>query len=484
MPIIPQLPGGSDEAASGGATPGFSHVRIVLDDAASRRVFSGISCFPRLLIPVLLHAYLYLPPSALKTSIFRAAQISSLFTHSLFLQTRKFRRHDGNTARLARRSDEALEVRVSVARIAPSLLDRRRVGSDVEWTLHCASPRRRPLPYRLVHNFTCFELEYESCLTNRLEMTERLSTIKYATRSRGRPYRPGDSADDRDLRHGLFSVRVQKRGEISVTASNISVPAAKNVETTVLKWLDYSPPTWVNRVRFPTGSLADFRKWESCRTMPLVVGFSQPTLNCLGADQVRSVSENPEWLGNMRVQHQQPMDVQQKAGLHHAWSCRESKAQLGQRSPSHFFVIRLARSPPAKANRFQSPAGSPDLRRWESCRTMPLVGGAFSGFLPFPTPHHSGSRSIFTSIALIDSQDLARGGVALTSLYLHSGGPVFDSRSYHPDFGFPWFSEITAGECWDGSLTKAMADSFPILPQSFFPVQLAPSLMTSLSTRR
>ncbi|KAJ8868298.1 hypothetical protein PR048_029814 [Dryococelus australis] len=32
-------------------------------------------------------------------------------------------RYDGNTARLARRSDEALEVRVTVARIAPSLLD-------------------------------------------------------------------------------------------------------------------------------------------------------------------------------------------------------------------------------------------------------------------------------------------------------------------------------------------------------------------------
>ncbi|KAJ8868929.1 hypothetical protein PR048_030470 [Dryococelus australis] len=32
-------------------------------------------------------------------------------------------RHDGNTARLARRSDEALGVRASVARIAPSLLD-------------------------------------------------------------------------------------------------------------------------------------------------------------------------------------------------------------------------------------------------------------------------------------------------------------------------------------------------------------------------
>ncbi|KAJ8872477.1 hypothetical protein PR048_026083 [Dryococelus australis] len=42
---------------------------------------------------------------------------------------------------------------------------------------------------------------------------------------------------------------------------------------------------------------------------------------------------------------------------------------------------RLARPPPTKANRVQSPAGSPDFRKWESCRTMPLVGG-FSRGLP------------------------------------------------------------------------------------------------------
>ncbi|KAJ8873455.1 hypothetical protein PR048_024272 [Dryococelus australis] len=36
---------------------------------------------------------------------------------------------------------------------------------------------------------------------------------------------------------------------------------------------------------------------------------------------------------------------------------------------------RLTRSPPTKANQAQSPAGSPDFRKWESCRTMPLVGG-------------------------------------------------------------------------------------------------------------
>ncbi|KAJ8889769.1 hypothetical protein PR048_009272 [Dryococelus australis] len=59
------------------------------------------------------------------------------------------------------------------------------------------------------------------------------------------------------------------------------------------------------------------------------------------------------------------------------------------------------------------------------------------------------------------------------SLDSHSGGPGFDSQSGHPDFDFPWFPEIAPGEYWDGSLTKAMADSAPFLPQSLFPVKLA-----------
>ncbi|KAJ8898441.1 hypothetical protein PR048_003801 [Dryococelus australis] len=42
---------------------------------------------------------------------------------------------------------------------------------------------------------------------------------------------------------------------------------------------------------------------------------------------------------------------------------------------------RLAYSPPAKANRVQSPAGSlPGFRTWESCRTMPPVGGFSRGY--------------------------------------------------------------------------------------------------------
>ncbi|KAJ8893471.1 hypothetical protein PR048_006069 [Dryococelus australis] len=52
--------------------------RIVLDDAIDWRFFSEISCFTRPCITALLHSYLTTYPSALKTSILRAAQISSL----------------------------------------------------------------------------------------------------------------------------------------------------------------------------------------------------------------------------------------------------------------------------------------------------------------------------------------------------------------------------------------------------------------------
>ncbi|KAJ8876874.1 hypothetical protein PR048_021322 [Dryococelus australis] len=57
---------------------GFSHVGIVPDVAVGRRVFSGISRFPSSFIPAMLHTNLALPSSALKTSMLRATQITSL----------------------------------------------------------------------------------------------------------------------------------------------------------------------------------------------------------------------------------------------------------------------------------------------------------------------------------------------------------------------------------------------------------------------
>ncbi|KAJ8865623.1 hypothetical protein PR048_033143 [Dryococelus australis] len=66
---------------------------------------------------------------------------------------------------------------------------------------------------------------------------------------------------------------------------------------------------------------------------------------------------------------------------------------------------RLARSPPTKTNLVQSPAGSPDFRKWESCRTT-LVGGISQGSLVSPAPSFR-RRPILTPITLIGSQDLA-----------------------------------------------------------------------------
>ncbi|KAJ8876288.1 hypothetical protein PR048_024198 [Dryococelus australis] len=53
----------------------------------------------------------------------------------------------------------------------------------------------------------------------------------------------------------------------------------------------------------------------------------------------------------------------------------------------------FACSPSTKANRVQSPAGSPDFRKWESCRTMPLVGGFSRGFPRFPRPFIPGPKT-------------------------------------------------------------------------------------------
>ncbi|KAJ8878782.1 hypothetical protein PR048_019368 [Dryococelus australis] len=66
-----------------------THVGIVPDDAAGRRIFSGISRFPRTFIPALLHNNFVSPSSSLKTTMFRAAQISQLPCERELLNTER-----------------------------------------------------------------------------------------------------------------------------------------------------------------------------------------------------------------------------------------------------------------------------------------------------------------------------------------------------------------------------------------------------------
>ncbi|KAJ8874444.1 hypothetical protein PR048_025293 [Dryococelus australis] len=91
---------------------------------------------------------------------------------------------------------------------------------------------------------------------------------------------------------------------------------------------------------------------------------------------------------------------------------------------------RLARSPPTEANRVQSPAGSPDFRKGESYRTMPLVGGFSRGSPVSPVPSFR-RRSIFTSITLIGSLETSMlRAVQITSLRSFSPPP----HPTHPFF--------------------------------------------------
>ncbi|KAJ8884295.1 hypothetical protein PR048_016152 [Dryococelus australis] len=89
----------------------------------------------------------------------------------------------------------------------------------------------------------------------------------------------------------------------------------------------------------------------------------------------------------------------------------------------------LACSPPTKVNQAQYLAGSPDFRKWESCRTMSLVGG-FSWGSPISLAHSFRCFSILTSITLISSQDLTisfregdSSGVTVRLLASHHGKP-------------------------------------------------------------
>ncbi|KAJ8880013.1 hypothetical protein PR048_020635 [Dryococelus australis] len=70
--------------------PEFSHVGIAQDDSSGWQGFLGDLPFPHPCIPALLHSHLISPSSALKTSLLRATQMSSLThssTHALNIDT-------------------------------------------------------------------------------------------------------------------------------------------------------------------------------------------------------------------------------------------------------------------------------------------------------------------------------------------------------------------------------------------------------------
>ncbi|KAJ8890726.1 hypothetical protein PR048_010235 [Dryococelus australis] len=105
-----------------------------------------------------------------------AAPYSPRFTH---IGSQGLNSYDGNTARLARRSDEALGVRVSVARIAPSLLDlcRRHGHISLRWSdllLRKHSITRKQHSFRTVSEYAIAYLQQERHYNRRFRSGDSL----------------------------------------------------------------------------------------------------------------------------------------------------------------------------------------------------------------------------------------------------------------------------------------------------------------------
>ncbi|KAJ8878509.1 hypothetical protein PR048_019087 [Dryococelus australis] len=170
---------------------------------------------------------------------------------------------------------------------------------------------------------------------------------------------------------------VKKRGsdtgDTNTHAERLIAPTRKACSVsavtlgTVAEWLDRSPPTKANRAQSPAGS-PDFRMWESCRTMPFPPPFHS------GAAPYSSVLKT----SLLRAVQISSLTLMQRI--------------VGGRGD---VVVRLL----AHKHQTESGRSFSDFRLWESCRTMPLVGG-FSWGSPVP-PSHTHHTS-----PLIGSQDL------------------------------------------------------------------------------
>ncbi|KAJ8871311.1 hypothetical protein PR048_027628 [Dryococelus australis] len=223
---------------------GFSQVGIVPDDAAGRRVLSEISRLPRPLhsgaTPHSPHFILIGSQDLDRTVVPSTPQV----TRNTSWQGRAAAIHARDVSLLHRPSFVAppeSEIYAVVAYQHPRLLltascsREARMGGGIGWCL---------------------------CARNRTQVLANASSkIYHYTASFGAAY-SRESASSLD---NLLEYKIKTE----------CLSCAHNIVKTNPIWLDYSPLTKANRVRFPAESLPDFRTWESCRTKPLVGGFSR-----------------------------------------------------------------------------------------------------------------------------------------------------------------------------------------------------------------
>ncbi|KAJ8865973.1 hypothetical protein PR048_033497 [Dryococelus australis] len=241
----------------------------VPDDAASRRVFSGISRFPRPHIPGLLHTHFTSPLLALTTSLLRVAPISSLTIPRVFR---------GSCWQQAR-----LDSTVYTRDIIVCLL-----VADIQWNIS----------YRTVLIPAYYSLTVKRLVSEQLPSNHN-SRRKGQQGRRITPERNGDEWYLLDsFHHGEPHVDAEngvvrslsRRATDAVIAVAQDLDAWSGLKSRSLRTQavalspepprpveirDHTPPTKTNRVQFPAGSLPVFHMWNMSLTLPLTGRFSR-----------------------------------------------------------------------------------------------------------------------------------------------------------------------------------------------------------------
>ncbi|KAJ8895125.1 hypothetical protein PR048_000450 [Dryococelus australis] len=202
-------------------TPGFSHVGIALDDTVGRQVFLGDLPFPRSCIPALLRTHLTSPTSALKTWINR-------------------------------------------------VLD----GSAGPFTDTAANHKSKPRDIYMPNWRKCwsFGTAYLRC-DGGVCLTSSTPHVRWAGLLVCKCGRRGSAAARENL--NCLPLLVRRLDHVT-PARTTRVPFQDfRISTDYLHNNHFrKTPDKANRIQSPIGS-PDFRMWESCRTMPLVSGFSR-----------------------------------------------------------------------------------------------------------------------------------------------------------------------------------------------------------------
>ncbi|KAJ8874823.1 hypothetical protein PR048_022712 [Dryococelus australis] len=202
---------GEPGSIPGRVTPGFWQVGIVPDDASGRRVFSGISRFPRPFIPAMLHSHLTSSSSVLKSSL-RDAQISQ---HQLYLYTLRQERHGTLKARHGSKY----------------------IGAFMSYWWQNSQD----------------------------ELCSVADGLSLTWRGEWRNYRLHHTSDK--VSHRSVHLKPVCHNKVFRTSSAGSFYTFYMLSEPVCKQ--------AKGVRFPAGVFPDFRTCESCRTMVLVGGFSR-----------------------------------------------------------------------------------------------------------------------------------------------------------------------------------------------------------------